>query len=152
MKIISKLFSFDEFNDFIFDFNLYEYKLKSDKHNSFNGFEGFRYFSPSCLHHGNNKEKILVAFKDSEKAENIIGLIWYGDYGYSNNHQAVSFIDVKENYRNQGVATFLIKELNQHLCCEQPLYLSRLSNDGQKYHIDKLFERFITATSIIKEE
>ena len=61
--MIFKFFTYNEFSDFMYDFNSYEWALKSDKDDSF---EGFRYFSPMNFQVGFDKEKCLVAFNEKE--------------------------------------------------------------------------------------
>lgn len=147
-NLIIKLFSFNDFSNFMYDYKNYiGWRLKMNNDFLFNG---FRYFGSYPLQYGFEKEKILVAFKgQKELPEDIIGLIWFGDYG-PEMQQAISFIDVRTDYQHQGVATALIKELDNHLDKNKPLCLSSLSNDGLRCHIDEVFKRYITTDVVVK--
>ena len=143
-----KIFSFNEFSDFMYDYKNYTgWRLKMTDFI----FNGFKYFGSYPLQYGFDKEKILVAFKgEDELPENIIGIIWFGNYG-PEMQQAISFIDVRTDFQHQGIATALIKELNNHLDKDKPLCLSSLSNDGLRYHIDEVFKRHITTTNVVTD-
>lgn len=138
-----KKFTFDQMLDLVYNYNNSSNRgwiLPITKEYCF---ENFYYFAPSNFGFGgfcdHPNEEFIVAFKNNI----IIGVICYGIYGYDHKYQAVSFIDVHKQYRNKGVATELIKELNNHIDKSQPLVLSSLSQEGKKYHIDEVFKKYI---------
>ena len=146
--MLFKFFTYDEFSDFMYDFNSYEWTLKSDENESF---EGFHYFSPMNFQVGFYKEKCLVAFNEKEDPHDIVGLIWFGEYGPSGlpTHQAVSFIDVRKDCRRRGIATALIKKFDSYIDRSRPMYISQLSDEGKLCHIGELFKNNLHTDVIV---
>ena len=146
-QMLFKVYTYNEISDFMYDFKKYEWKLNINKHQSF---EGFHYFSLHCLQHGFNGEKCLIAFDKKETPQNIIGVLWFGEYGFTTKQQSVSFIDVRKDCRQKGIATALIKEFNNYIDKSRPLYLSQLSQDGKNCHIDTIFKKYINTEIIVE--
>lgn len=145
-----KLIFEDKTGDEILD----EILLKYDDNPYFNGFSrnennhrhiaGFHYLS---LDESDRNQKILLCKLEGQ----IIGAIKHGIYdGYGNiPHQGLAYIDVNINYRNQGIAKLMIKELNNYLDKTLPLFLTDESEMGQICHMEKLFLENIHITDCI---
>lgn len=99
---------------------------------------GMHYFYSPYEHMG-EKIKYLIAFQD----DTIVGVICYGYWGDSDQLE-LSYIDVAHPYRNQGVATALVKEFANVVKDEPSIRLSGESELGAKCHMHDLFKKHLT--------
>lgn len=140
--MFTKFFNFEDFQNFMYDFKKYGWALNTNDSND--SFCGFRYFSPCCFQMGHSLEKCLVAFDEKEDPQDIIAIIWFGEYGYSSKYQGLSYIDVREDWKRKGVATYLIKNFNNYIDHSRPICISQLSDQGQLCHLDEIFKKYLT--------
>lgn len=114
------------------------------KHNGQFGVAGFHYFA---IDYVDDSKQFLVCKQDG----NYIGVIKHGIYNNYGQipHQGLPYIDVNHNYRNNGIATMMIKELNKYLLKDYPLFLTAESNMGRKCHMENLFLENITKTECV---
>lgn len=137
---------FNEFYAKYYDYSIYDFKIKVDDNNSF---EGFKYFSPMIFNQIGGDDKLLIC---TDNSNNILGVICFGTYGYENEkYEALSFIDVNINFRNQGIATKLANKLNKYLNpIYDKFYLSKLTDNGKLCHMDEVFKNCINKEVVIE--
>lgn len=132
-----------EFANYMYDFNEYRYKIDADREGVF---EGFHYFAVSCLNATFDGENVIAAIEDGK----VIGVLFFGEYGFpGSTQQALSFIDVHKDYRRQGIAKMMAKELYNHIDHNRPFYLSQLSDEGKRCHIDDVIQRSLLDVNVI---
>lgn len=106
---------------------------------------GFHYLNIDTIDY--NKNFLLC-----KQNNNYLGVIKFGEYGFDDKHIGLPYIDVNKHYRNKGIATMMVKELNKHLTNELPLFLTRESEMGEKYHMKDLFVKNINNTICVPYE
>ncbi len=124
--------------------NGYEWKIKSINNGSnIYHFERFHYFAAEHICNMWDTCDYLVLFNNLNE---IIGVIKYGKYETGNPGEmtGINYIDIREDWKNQGCAKLLIKELNNYLDKRFPLYIGSLSPEGKKCKVDRLFKDLIT--------
>ena len=108
-------------------------------------FLDFQYFSSADLNSLYcSLTNFIVAIIDNE----VVGVIKIREYEDHIKYQSICYIDVSAKYRRKGIASKMIKELDNYLQKNQPLVLTELSKDGQKARIDLIFKRNITVTEV----
>ena len=131
------------------------YKLLYDNENSYKMptvqkpsgwvFLDFQYFSSADLNSLYcSLTNFIVAIVDNE----VVEVIKIGEYKDHIKYQSICYIDISAKYRRKGIASKMIKELDNYFQKNQPLVLIELSKDGQKARIDLVFKRNITVTEI----
>jgi hypothetical protein len=129
----------DELSDFVGDgVVLYNWNSPCWEHK----IAGFNYLSFENMHHSERDIKFLVA----HIGHTMVGVIHFGVW-YPGS-QEISFIDVAKPYRKMGVATKMIKELNNHLIPNVPLHLTQESEMGKACHISEIFKKHITVVPV----
>lgn len=134
------------------------YKLLYDNENSYKMptvrkpsgwvFLDFQYFSGADLNSLYcSLTNFIVAIVDIVDNE-VVGVIKIREYEDHIKYQSICYIDVSAKYRRKGIASKMIKELDNYLQKNQPLVLTELSKDGQKARIDLVFKRNITVTEV----
>lgn len=113
-----------------------------------NNIPGFRYLNYNTIHTHMDDVKYLVAHKDWT----IIGVICFGIWPYTKDHQSMSYIDVALPYRKKGIATQMIKELDKHLVKNLDLHLSPVSDTGKACNIADLFKKHIKSVKCYSYE
>ena len=131
-----------EFANYMYDFDKYKYRIYADREGVF---EGFRYFSVSCLNATFQGENVIAAIDNRE----VVGVLFFGEYGFQHKQQALSFIDVRKDRRREGIAKMMAKELYNHIDHNRPFYLSQLSDEGAICHIDDIIKRSLLDVDVI---
>lgn len=112
-------------------------------------FYGFHYFSVADIFETQAPGvKFLIAYLNDLP----VGVIKFGVWPLSPDHQGLAFIDVNKALRQRGIATAMIRELNKHLDKNLPLHLTAESEEGKRAGISKVFEREISATKCLSYE
>lgn len=138
-----KKFTGFEFRNFMYDFDKYDYKIPYNREGIF---EGFHYFGTSCLNATFQGENVIAVIDNNE----VVGVLFFGEYGFpGSNQQALSFIDVHKDYRRQGIAKLMAKELYNYIDHNRPFYLSQLSEEGKTCHIDDVIQRSLLDVNVI---
>lgn len=107
---------------------------------------GFKYLQPSLF--GETKN-YFICMQEGK----LLGVIKHGIYGNGNyKHQAIAYIDVNIAYRNQGIATLMIKQLDKYLEKDLPLFLTHTSELGKKCKIEEIFIKNIKKVPVVKYE
>ena len=105
---------------------------------------GFHYFSPNdYFEEGRNY--YVVAMKDDK----VLGVAMLGEYVEG---QSLAYIDVATPYKCKGIATNMIKAMNEYIDPNRPLHISSLSDEGRRCNIDEILKKNITATNIVLSE
>lgn len=81
--------------------------------------------------------KYLVAYVDEFKIKNVIGIIKYA--WYNDCYIGINYIDIRVDYKRKGVATLLIKELDNYLV-DKYVVISILSKEGKEAKINEVFK------------
>lgn len=120
-----------EFKDLIDELNLKTYKYNDE----INGYEGFRFLLD--VDYFFNSNSFIVAYE----GDILYGLIKLVNTNYKNKEiKGISFIDINLNYKNQGIATKLIKYFDDFNTSN--IFLSsKPCEEGKKYKIDKIIRR-----------
>lgn len=100
---------------------------------------GFHYF------HFNDAKidaRFILALYDGM----IIGVIKLGVY--YGDHQAIAYIDILRTCRNQGVATYMIKNIDKYLFKGLPLMITDESDMGKMCHIADKFKANVKSVKV----
>lgn len=102
---------------------------------------GFTYFCTDDIHNrGEDKNFLLAMYKGY-----IVGIIKFGVW---TDHQAVAYIDVNEKYRNKGIATQMIKQLDKYVDKNYTLVLTDESTMGKLCHMNTIFKNEIKSVKV----
>lgn len=102
---------------------------------------GFTYFCTDDMYNrGDNKNFLLAIYKGY-----IVGVIKFGVW---TDHQAVAYIDVNEKYRNKGIATQMIKQLDNYVDKNYTLVLTDESEMGKLCHMNTIFRNEIKSVKV----
>lgn len=82
--------------------------------------------------------KYLIAYVNKLEIKNVIGIIKYA--WYHDTYIGINYIDIRVDYKLKGVATALIKELNNHIV-DKYIVISILSEEGKAAKINEVFKR-----------
>lgn len=149
-----KMFSRKELQELLIDNNIGNYKIPCYRYND--TFFGFKYFSPEdlnriCLNNDVESKYFCIMFNDF-----ILGIIKLSEYSFgqvsNSKYLSISYISVHYKYKNQGLATMMIKHLNDYLDNSLPLVGTRMSEEGKKCHIDNVFKKYITNTEFYRTD
>jgi hypothetical protein len=132
--------------NFLYDWGNQEYALKEVKRpGQSSQFKGFHYFSPYNLFENDRDLQFLVAHEGGVKAPgSIIGVVKLGTFSFCGSlpdYTGICYIDVREDRRQMGVATEMIKSFNEHLAGKRWLVGSRPSELGMKCHLKDIIRR-----------
>lgn len=142
--LIIKKMTNEELQKLLYD-NENGYKIPTVRKPSGWVFLDFQYFSSGDLNPLYcSQNNFIVAIIDNE----VVGVIKIGDYEDYIKYKSICYVDVSAKYRRKGIASKMIKELNNYLSKNQPLLLTDLSNDGKKARIDLIFIREIYSTKV----
>ena len=130
---IVKEFTYSPFNGFQRDLDSNNYAVS-----------GFHYFT---LDESDLNQKILLC----KQGNTILGAIKHGLYDNFGQmpHQAIAYIDVNKNYRNLGIATLMIQNLDKYLNKTLPLFLTQESELGHKCRMEEKFKKYIKETDCV---
>lgn len=101
---------------------------------------GFHYLTPDDV--SNSNMKYLTAKIDGK----IIGIIKFGLWSRMPNEILVSYIDVCEKYWGNGIASGLIKELNNHLSDKKRIFVTSESHKGKECHMLEKFNKYLSCS------
>lgn len=127
-------------------------------------FEGFDFFSPIDIE--SSYCNFIISVDDSN--QDIIGVIKFKRYRSSNheylseeeflsskrkikNYKGIMFVDVKDSYRNKGIATNMIKylcELTNSEVTKTGFRLGKLTPLGKKANLLSIFKEFSISNDI----
>ena len=108
-------------------------------------FQGFHYFSPKSFL-GNYEQKYLLALKDKK----IIGVLKLSSINsFFPENQYISFIDIHEDFRENGVAKSLLIKLDKILT-NKTLYLTKFSQKAKSISLDKKIYNYCKTINIIE--
>ena len=142
--LVIKKMTNEELHKLLYD-NENGYKMPTVRKPSGWVFLDFQYFSSADLNSLYcSLTNFIVAIIDNE----VVGVIKIREYEDHIKYQSICYIDVSAKYRRKGIASKMIKELDNYFQKNQPLVLIELSKDGQKARIDLVFKRNITVTEI----
>lgn len=99
---------------------------------------GFHYFK---FNEHSRNAKYIIAVQDGL----IVGVI---KLGIHEDHQVIAYIDILRTCRNQGVATYMIKQLNKYLCQGLPLIITDESEMGKMCHIADKFKANVKSVKV----
>lgn len=104
---------------------------------------GFTYLKWDELHYSRKDLYFLTALYKN----NVIGVIKFGVWD-GPKHQAVSYIDVSEKYRNKGIAKKLISNLEKYLYDDLTLVLTDESDMGKMCNMNEKFRNAIKKVKV----
>ena len=108
-------------------------------YNGFPTFYGFHYFN---LQYEGENARWHVCVDNTGKMVGVIDVHEYEKY------YTISYIDVAKFARNHGVAKAMINALRFRLNPTKEIRLTRLSKDGKKCHIDRLFKEIMEGWNV----
>ena len=120
-------------------------------------FKGFHYFTYHSIRYSslysqkNQKEPIYFIAYIGNK---LVGILKLGHYVRSNyDFWGVNYVDIHNEYRQQGIATFLYEKLNEW-CKNQDIVIvgSMLSKEGEKAKVHDLRKRILTNVKTYDDE
>lgn len=146
VDITIRLLTEDEIYELTYDRENSSIKLDNHREHGSDRFSNFSIFSPGTSFLERSNKNYLTAFNSKD---DIVGVLKYGEYGYSNKHQAVSYLDIHKGFKRNGIAKQLISELNNHVCSKSTLYISEETEEGERAGVLELFKRLITVTKCV---
>lgn len=112
-----------------------------------NSFKGFKYFG--CL----EMDGIYyLAYLDELKAENIVGVLCIGEYGYENKYIGIDYIDIKKNFQHLGIGTKLFKMLNKTNFDGKKMSCSYFSEECINKNFDKVIKKTLSKQQVYYHE
>lgn len=104
---------------------------------------GFHYFKLSDIIES-DKDYLLCFYGDI-----LVGVVKYGIWGEGKEkHQAISFIDVHQKYRNCGISKYMINHLNEAVYDDLPLIITDESELGAKCHMADKMKKAVTKVKV----
>lgn len=125
--------------DIIYNKETADYKLNLQENGAF---EKFKYFAVNTIH-CNEGDYFLVKFNESSEIIGIMNIKIYIDSDKpSKPIDYVSYIDIREDYKNKGIATEMIKVLSLFYS-NKKIAGTSLSIEGRKCKINNVFKKYI---------
>lgn len=104
---------------------------------------GFHYFKLSDIIES-DKDYLLCFYENT-----LVGVVKYGIWGEGKEkHQAISFIDVHQKYRNCGISKYMINHLNEVVYDDLPLLITDESELGAKCHMADKMKKAVTKVKV----
>ena len=140
MKIL--VYKQEELFKELFDSKKCDFRIKHHVSDSGNHiFNGFHYFSTMNLSESFSCEPPTFIVSKNDNNE-IIGVLKYGLYDKGNKweHIGINYVDVAEEYQNKGIATKLLKKMDNIIPKESMIISSFIDNKKLEKQIVKMLK------------
>lgn len=102
---------------------------------------GFRYVC-NIDYKESEKNDFIVALCD----DIVVGVLKLGTiYEKNYKYRYISFVDVKKDYRQRGIAKLLYQQIESVLDNDRKVVSSFLTKDGKNAKLDKLLKQYVTS-------
>ena len=101
---------------------------------------GFTYFTFTDALNTKDKDFLIAIYNNK-----IVGIIKMGIW---DDHQSIAYIDVMETCRNQGLASYMIKNIEGYLYNNYPLCLTDESEMGKKCHMADKVKKAVSKVTV----